>query len=128
TLFPAAAPITHHWLQKGLVWQDANRGLTIEPNGDLSWARATGITEAARLVPRGATALALALAAVGAPLWIAVKASGLRRSLVGIAVVAGAILAFHLVAAGRVSALWLALPPLGLVVDAAIRLRSRAWS
>jgi hypothetical protein len=128
TLFPAVGPVTNPWSLHGGAWHDASRGLVVQASGDLAWSGSSGAVAAAvRPLPRMATALSLALAAAGCPLWIAIEANAARRGLVAAAVVASAILAFHMVAAGRISALALTLPPLALVVDGALLLRSRTW-
>jgi hypothetical protein len=129
TLFPTAGPLAHHWSMHDGGWHDASRALVVEPNGSLGWAGAPGTGWiAARPLPRAATALSLALAAVGCPLWTTARSGGIRRGVIAAAVIGSGITAFHLVAAGRLAPFALAVPPIALVIEAMALLRSPTWS
>lgn len=129
TLFPTAGPVANHWSMQDGVWHDVRHGLAVEPGGSLAWTGAPGVAWIeARSAPRAATALSLAIAALGCPLWTVAQGDGVRRVVVAAAVVGGGIVAFHLVAVGRLSPLALAAPPLVLVAEALARVRSATWS
>jgi hypothetical protein len=65
-----------------------------------------------------ATAVALSVAAVGLPLWATTRSTALRRSAVAIGAAAASVALFHLVAAQRIAAAALVIPPALLVLDA----------
>jgi hypothetical protein len=127
-LFPRVAPSAAGWVSQGDTWLDASRGVVVRASGELLQvapsARAA-LVEAP--VPRWATAFALGLAAVGFPLWATARSAALRRSTVGLTVAAAAVAVFHLVAAHRVSALVLAIPPSLLLFDAAALHWRASW-
>jgi len=56
------------------------------------------------------------------------QGGGIRRGLVATAVAGAGIVAFHLVAAGRLSPLALVVPPVALVIEAFALLRRTTWS
>lgn len=128
TLFPSAASAASHWAMYAGAWYDARRGIAVQPTGELGFA---GPLAASDFMlgppPRATTALALALAAVGCPLWSAARASGARRLLVAAAVTSGAFFVFHLVAAGRAAPTVLAVPPAVLLLDALFLTRRERW-
>jgi len=127
-LFPRVPASSLTWVSRGDSWFDAARGIVVRAGGELSLVapEANGaIVEAP--VPRWATAFALVLAAVAFPLWATAPSGALRRSAVGLAVAAASVAVFHLVAADRVSALLLVIPPSALLLDASSLHRRASW-
>jgi hypothetical protein len=139
-LFPRIAPSGRTWVSQGDAWLDAARGVVVRASGELAQV-APSAQEALveSPMPRLATAFALSLAAIGFPLWATARSAGLRRSAVGLAVAAASVAMFHLVAAQRISAAALIVPPAILLLDAAdlyrvgysarpfAKLRSTSW-
>jgi hypothetical protein len=127
-LFPRVGSTGTTWVSQGDAWIDATRGLVVRASGDLALIAPTAsvpLVEAA--APRVATAIALAVAAVGFPLWATAPSAALRRSAVGFAVAVVAVGVFHLVAAGRLPVLSLGIPPVLVLVDAAVLHWRTSW-
>jgi hypothetical protein len=78
--------------------------------------------------PFASTLAALVLAAVALPLWATAEGPTLRRAAVCFGVASAAVFVFHLVAAERVSSMFLLLPPILVLADALLLHRGRAWS
>jgi hypothetical protein len=127
-LFPTATSSATRWTLEDGVWHDMWRGVAVRAGGELEWSHVAGATPSAVRPSRAATGLSLAMAAVGFPLWSAAPSLDLRRGLVAGAVVGAAVVAFHLVAAGRVPAVALVVPPSLLVADSLIQMRRQAWA
>jgi len=101
------------------AWVDTARGMVVQPTGELGWmGAAANHAFAGPLMPRLATAFALAIAALGFPLWATAVGGPGRRALVGLAASAMAVGTFHLVAAGRLSPAVLAIAPALILGDA----------
>lgn len=118
-LFPRVAPLAVSWLWQGDSWFDSMGGVVVHASGDLSRvgsAVPSGLGPPP--TPRLATALALGLAAFGFPLWATAPAAAFRRSIVGLSVAGTSVAVFHLVAAGRVPPVALAIPATLLLADA----------
>jgi len=127
-LFPRVGGVGATWISQGDAWIDATRGLVVRASGDLSLITPTAsapLVEAA--APRFATAVALAVAAVGFPLWATAPSAALRRSAVGFAVAVAAVAVFHLVAAEKLPALSLGIPPALVLLDAAVLHWRESW-
>ena len=118
-LFPRVAPLAVGWLWQGDSWFDSMAGVVVHASGDLSRV-GSAVTNGLGPppTPRLATALVLGLAAFGFPLWATARGAAFRRSIVGLSVAATSVAVFHLVAAGRVSPVALAVPPALLLADA----------
>jgi len=128
-LFPRASSSGESWVAQGGAWLETTRGIVVRSTGELSsTAPALGRTLVESPAPRVATVLALALSALGFPLWAVARESGLRRSLVALGVAASSVTIFHLVAADRMHAVALLVAPALLLGDAFALHRSGAWS
>ena len=132
-LFPRPAA-AHVWIARDGGMTELTRGLRVEPGGVV--ARVAATAGEAPGLPAGAaayTVIALAIAAVGVPLWTAAAAAWgagstarLRVVVVGVLALLLAIVAFQAVAAGRLPAAALIGAPLILFLDgAAARYRAR---
>jgi hypothetical protein len=131
-LFPRPAA-AHVWIAREGGMTELTQGLRLDPGGAVS--RVAVPPREAPPLPAGATAftvIALAIAAVGVPLWAAAAATWGRRGAaagrvaVGVAALLLAIVAFQAVAAGRLPAAALLGAPLRLFLDgAAARYRAR---
>jgi hypothetical protein len=122
-LFPQ--PIAERaWIARDGGLCEAALGLCVDAGGMLSIAAAHP-ARAASAIPataRPLAALALGAAALSCPAWIAAPEAGplARRTAVGAAAVAAAIVGFQAVAAGRAPPAVLGAAPLILVIDTAI--------
>ena len=125
-LFPHVAPSGKTWIAQDSAWFDTARGVVVRASGELAQVAAPAAREALTEgpMPRLATAVALSVAAIGFPLWATAQSSVLRRSAVGLSAAAASVALFHLVAAQRMGAAALVLPPALLVLDAAALHRS----
>src|SRR5262249_4634560 len=129
SLFPRAVPFGGNWVARGAEWVETTRGIAVRANGELLVIGASGATSRAPDdVPRAATVLALFVAAIGFPLWATARGSAPHRAVVALGVALTSVAAFHLVAAGRVPAAALALPPLFLLLDTWLLHRRFSWS
>jgi hypothetical protein len=140
-LFPRVAPSGKTWVAQDGAWLDAARGVVVRATGELAQVTSPAVREALveGPIPRLATAVALCVAAVGLPLWATTRSTALRRSAVAIGAAAASVALFHLVAAQRIAAAALVIPPALLVLDAvalhrssysarpAARFRSASW-
>ena len=128
-LFPRALAAEGGWVAENGAWIDPARGIRIAADGAVGWAGApSGAAIGASSLPVSAMVIALALGAVAFPLWAATRGKLLRRGLVSFAVAAAAVFVFHLVAAHRIGAMMLVLPPLLLLFDTLALHRRREWS
>jgi hypothetical protein len=128
-LFPHALPAFGGWANDNGVWVDHARSIRVAADGVVSWAGAPSAAEVVvSVIPRTPTVIALVVAAVAFPLWAGAQELLLRRALVSFAVASAAVFVFHLVAAHRVGAMTLLVPPLLLLVDALALHRGRTWS
>src|SRR5262249_19727385 len=127
-LFPRVAPSGKTWVSQGDEWLDAARGVVVRASGELAQVAAPVQAAVAQgPSPRPSTAAPLSLAAVGFPLWATARSAALRRSVVGLAVAASSVAIFHLVAAQRIPAASLVVPPVLLLLDAAALHRRASW-
>jgi hypothetical protein len=128
-LFPHALPAEGGWVAENGVWLDSVHGVRVAADGAVSWV---GAPMPADLVnhsaPVAATLVALVLGAIAFPLWAAAEGPLHRRACVSFVVASAAVFVFHLVAAHRIGAMTLVLPPLLLFADAVALHRGRAWS
>jgi len=129
-LFPHELPSEGGWVAENGAWLDPVRGVRVAADGVVSRAGVRSAADIAALAPTplAATLIALVLAAVAFPLWAAARGPVLRRALVSFAVASAAVFVFHLVAARRVGAMTLLVPPLLLFADALALHRGRTWS
>jgi hypothetical protein len=116
-LFPRIDP-PHPFRVVGGALLDPLRGVLVERGGALAAAPREVAGVAAPAGGRPMTALALLVAAVGAPAWSVAPGGRGRRLAAGVTAALGAVVAFHLVAAGHVPGAALLLPGLLLVGDA----------
>lgn len=120
SLFPQPAAV-RTWVVEGNGLHEVTLGLHVGPHGSLALEAPRAVAAA---LPAGAgafTLVALAMAALACPGWLAaVPSPASRRAAVGAAAVAMAIAAFQGVAAGRVPAVALVAGPGVLVVDAVL--------
>jgi hypothetical protein len=127
-LFPRAIPLGGSWMPQGESWFETTRGIVVRASGELQLVGAAGFAAVAPdPAPRGATVVALVLAALGFPLWATARGSTLHRAAALLGVAAASVAAFHLVAAGRMPSAILALPPSLLMLDAWMLHRSVSW-
>ncbi|HMJ52149.1 MAG TPA: hypothetical protein VK540_08735 [Polyangiaceae bacterium] len=129
-LFPHALPVEGGWVRENGAWLDHARGVRVAADG---WVSRVGSPRAVELtavssMPLAATLVALVLAAVAFPMWAAAPGPPLRRALVSFAVASAAVFVFHLVAAHRIGAMTLVVPPLLLLADAVALHRGRTWA
>jgi hypothetical protein len=128
-LFPHALPADAGWVAENGAWVERARGVRVAADGVVSSA---GTPPASDLVafspPLVATLIALALAAVALPLWAVAPGPPARRALISFVVASVAVFVFHLVAAQRIGAMTLVLPPLLLLADAFAVHRDHRWS
>lgn len=115
-LFPHATAAAV-WRAVADGFADGVRGLVVLPSGELLTRSPDRIVTTAEVAPRGATAFALLVAAAAVPVWSAAPASPSRRLTVALTVAFAAVTTFHLVGAGRVPPLALAVPPMLLMFD-----------
>jgi len=128
-LFPRALPAEAGWVSENGVWLDGVRGIRVAADGAVSSAGASRPSDLVLSTPPlMATLIALALAAVALPLWAAAPGPLIRRAFVSFAVASSAVFVFHLVAAHRIGAMTLVLPPLLLLADAVALHRGHRWS
>jgi hypothetical protein len=129
-LFPHALPVEGVWVPDGAAWLDRARGVRVAADGVVSWAGAPSAANLAAVssTPFAATLAALVLSAAALPLWAAARGPLLRRAVVSFAVASAGVFVFHLVAAQRIGAMTLMVPPLLLLADALTLHRSRTWS
>jgi hypothetical protein len=118
-LFPR--PISSEgWERDGADLVARASGLRASPGGKLAFENIrSGFSLEAFRPSREAVAVALVAAAIALPLATSAPRGVWRRALALGAALAVAIAVFQAVAAGRVSAAWLAFAPLALLVDAA---------
>jgi hypothetical protein len=127
-LFPRVGSTGTTWVSRGGAWVDATRGLVVQASGDLSLvAPDASVVFVEVAVPRLATAIALAVAGVGFPLWATAPSTTRRRLGVGFSVAVTAIIVFHLVAVGRLVAMSLVIPPALVLLDAAALHWRASW-
>jgi hypothetical protein len=118
-LFPRVGATGTGWVRQGDAWLDATQGIVVRASGELSRVAPSAVRALAEgPAPRFATAAALAVAAIGFPLWATAESAAARRSIVALTVAAAAVAIFHLVAAGRLSSAMLVVPPALLLCDA----------
>jgi hypothetical protein len=103
---------------------EVTRGLLLRASGEIAVAGAAALPEAARVLPRVSTAIALLSAALAVPFWAAQSIRPGQRLVVVLATVLSSVALFHIVAVGRAPAFVLPLAPLLLFWDAA---RSARW-
>jgi hypothetical protein len=128
-LFPRALPAEAAWVSENGVWVDRVRGVRVAADGAVSSAGAPTPSDLVfSTPPLLATLIALALASVALPLWAAAPGPLTRRAFVSFAVASSAVFVFHLVAAHRIGAMTLVLPPLLLLADAFVLHRGQRWS
>jgi hypothetical protein len=129
-LFPRALPAEAGWTRDPTGWLDPVRGIRVTVDGAVRIAgAASDVGRAASLpAPLLETVVALAVAALAFPLWATARERLPRRALVCFAVASAAVFVFHLVAAQRIAAMTLVLPPLLLLVDALMLHRGDTWS
>ena len=129
-LFPHALPLDGGWVHEHGAWLDRARGIRIARDGAVSWSEVAGARDGVTLAqaPVAATIAALAIGAVALPLWATARGPAPRRVLVSFVVASAAVFVFHLVAAHRVGAMTLVLPPLLLLADGVALHRGAAWS
>lgn len=124
-LFPRPV-VPRSWVLHGAGgMRELTQGLVLAPGGVLSLLDAeapapTGPSSGAR---PGAL-VSTAMLAVLAPLWAGLPASPRRRALAAVVVLATMIVAFQLVAAGRVPVAAVLLPPLCLLLESALLARA----
>jgi hypothetical protein len=127
-LFPRVGSTGTTWISRGGDWVDATRGLIVKASGDLSLvAPEASVVFVEPSIPRLATAAALAVAAVGFPLWATAPSTTLRRLAVAFFVAVSAIIVFHLVAVARFAAPTLVIPPALVLLDAAVLHWRASW-
>jgi len=129
-LFPHALPLDSGWVHDNGVWLDRARGIRVAEDGAVTWS---GVASAADLAafsstPVTATIAALAIGALALPLWATAQGPAPRRACVSFVVASAAVFVFHLVAAHRIGAMTLVIPPLLLLADAVALHRGAAWS
>jgi hypothetical protein len=128
-LFPRAVPFGGTWIPQDGTWLETTRGIVVAANGELQKIGALGVaTASSDPVPRGATVAALVLAAIGFPLWATARGSVFHRAVVALTVALSSVAVFHLVAAGRIPAAGLVLPPSVLMLDSWILYRRVSWA
>jgi hypothetical protein len=129
-LFPHALPAEAVWTPDQGGWLDPVRGIRVTVDGAIRLADAAkDLSPTASLpVPRAETVIALAVAALAFPLWATARERLPRRALVCFAVASAAVFVFHLVAAQRIGAMTLVLPPFLLLIDALVLHRGDSWS
>ncbi len=118
-LFPRP-PAARIWIAEGGALHEITLGLRAGAHGDLALEAPRAAVAG---LPAGAAAftiVALAVAAIACPAWIASSSGAVRRAIVGAAAVVAAIAAFQGVAASRLPAIALVFAPLVLLGDAAI--------
>jgi hypothetical protein len=122
-LFPRPAA-AHVWIASEGGMTELTQGLRVEPGGAI--ARVSASAREAPVLPAGAalfTVAALAIAAIGVPLWTAAAAAwgagsaALSRVGIGVLALLLAIVAFQAVAAGRLPPALLIVPPFILFLD-----------
>jgi hypothetical protein len=127
-LFPRVVSSGTTWVPQGGAWLDLSRGVVVQSTGELA---AAALPARAALLeapaPRLATAVALFVAAIGFPLWATAQSEAFRRSAVALGVAALSVAVFHLVAAERIPAVTLVLPPALLLLDALALHRRPSW-
>ena len=128
-LFPHALPAGGGWVRANGAWVDSARGVRVDVDGALSWVGVapSGISTMLS-TPALATLIALGVAAVALPLWATARGAAVRRAVVSFAIASAAVFVFHLVAADRISAAALVIPPLLLLVDGVALHLGGAWS
>lgn len=127
-LFPRAVPFGGTWTPQGESWFETTRGIVVRASGELQLVGGVGLASIAPdPIPRGATVVALVLAALGFPLWATARGSTTHRAAALLGVASASVAVFHLVAAGRMPAATLILPPSLLMLDAWMLHRSVSW-
>jgi len=128
-LFPRAVPFGGSWMPQGEAWFETTRGIVVRASGELHLVSAAGLVSMAPdPAPRGATVVALLVSAIGFPLWATARGRAAHRAAVALGVALASVAVFHLVAAGRLPAASLALPPFLLMLDGWMLHRSVSWS
>jgi hypothetical protein len=128
-LFPRAVPFGGTWIPEGETWIEAARGIVVRASGELEMGGAMDFARAVPdPVPRVTTATALALAAIGFPLWATARGSRVHCAVVALAVALASVAVFHLVAAGRIPPAGLVIPPSCVLLDSWILHRRVSWS
>jgi hypothetical protein len=129
-LFPHALPLGAGWVFDEGVWLDHASGLRVANDGAVT-ALAVGSNGNGGVLagaPVAATIAALALAALAVPLWATAQGPTPRRAGVSFVVASAVVFVFHLVAAHRIGAMMLVVPPLLLLADGVALHRGAAWS
>jgi hypothetical protein len=126
-LFPRVMPLAA-WIWQGDSWLDASLGVVVRASGDLSRVGPLVVNElGGPPIPRAATVLVLGLSALVFPFWAIAPAAPSRRWGVGLLVAATSVAAFHMVAAGRLAPLALAVPVALPLADAVLLRRRAPW-
>ncbi|HMI88995.1 MAG TPA: hypothetical protein VK550_33185 [Polyangiaceae bacterium] len=128
-LFPHALPAEAGWVAENGAWLDRVRAVRVAADGMVSWAGTPSPADVvASSPPFAATLVTLIVAALALPLWAAAPGPLLRRVWASFVVASAAVFVFHLVAAHRIGAMTLVIPPLLLFADALLLHRARPWS
>jgi hypothetical protein len=120
-LYPRLGSAGQTWAWVGpATWRRVSDGLIVRAGGELDVSRlpVAGLALAVPELSRSTTSAVLLAFAVAVPLWAVASGKAVRRFCVGLGVAMASVALLHWVAAARAPSVLLAVPPLGLVLDA----------